>query len=238
MSPRARSPVAEAGDLVDAPFIDDAERAESEWLLARERDPGARAPSESIAQEYEHLENMLGTLPAGPSDERWHDDVLRAASSWATSARPGRRRRLFTWALGSGLAAAATLAVILLVLRPSELEVAIRHGTQARGADEAVVGDRMTVEARPQGGLGDLRVFQANGIPVAKCPNGPGCRFVSGGHYVIDLTLDKPVQYQVILVVGDGAALSKLPDGAMSGYLTAAGAANLRITVYRTIDVH
>jgi hypothetical protein len=237
MSPRARSPAAEPGDLVDAPFLDEAERAESTWLLARQRDTGARLPSEAIAKEYEHIEDMLGNLPAGPADESWHDDVLRAASSLGTSARPGRRRRILPWALGGSLATAAGLAAILLMLRPSELDIAIRHGTQARGTDETVVGDRLVVEARPKGGAGDLRVFQADGSPVARCPGRPGCRSASGGDYVLDLTLDKPVQYQVILVVGDGAALSRLPDGAMSAYVKAASAANLRI-MYRTIDVH
>jgi len=238
MSPRARPPAPEAQDLANAPYLDDAERAESEWWLVRDSDPSAPPPSERLARDYEHLEGLLGSLPAGPPDERWHDEVLKAACSLSPSQRAPRRRAVFKWAFGGAFLAAASFAAILLFLRPPELEVSIQHGNEARDAGEPVVGDRLRVEARPKGGAGDLRVFQANGTPVAKCPEGPGCRVSSGGHYVIDLTLQKPVQYQVILVVGDGAAVSRLPDGVMSAYLQAANAADVRIVMYRPINVH
>lgn len=238
MSRRAQTPAPEAEDLANAPYLDDAERAESEWLLVRDSAASAPPPAQRIAKDYEHLEDLLGSLPAGSPDERWHDEVLKAASSLATSQRAPRRRAVFKWAFGGALLATASFAAILLLLRPAELEVSIQHGNEARDAGETVVGDRLMVEARPKGGAGDLRVFQANGTPVAKCPDGPGCRVSSRGHYVIDLTLEKPVQYQVILVVGDGAAVSRLPDGAMSEYLKAANAADVRIVMYRPINVH
>jgi hypothetical protein len=133
---------------------------------------------------------------------------------------------------------AAGFAATLLFLRPADLEVSIRHGSEARDAGEVVVGDRLVIEARPRGEAGDLRVFQADGTPVAKCPNGPSCRASSRERQVIDLTLEKPVQYQVILVVGDGAAVSRLPAGVMSAYLKAANAADVRIVMYSPIDVH
>jgi hypothetical protein len=75
-------------DLVDAPFIDDDERAESEWLLARDHDPAAQAPSSMLASDYAELEGLLGNLPAGVADESWHEDVLRAAVSSAPASRP------------------------------------------------------------------------------------------------------------------------------------------------------
>lgn len=238
MSHRARPPAPEAEDLANAPYLDAAERTESEWWLVRDSDPNAPPPSERLARDYERLEDLLGSLPAGPPDERWHEEVLKAASSLATSQCAPRRRAVFKWAFGGALLAAASFAALLLLLRPAELEVSIQHGNEARDDGEAVVGDRLMVEATPKGGAGDLRVFQANGTPVAKCPDGPGCRVSSRGHYVIDLTLKKPVQYQVILVVGDGAAVSRLPEGVMSAYLQAANAADVRVVMYRPIDVH
>jgi hypothetical protein len=72
-------------DFVDAPFIDDDERAESEWLLARDNDPDARAPSSEIASDYAEIEDLLGNLPTGIADEVWHDEVLRAAIASAPS---------------------------------------------------------------------------------------------------------------------------------------------------------
>lgn len=256
MSPRMRAPARDAEDLANAPFRNDAGRTESEWLLVSDRDPNAPPPSQRIARDYEHLEDLLGSLPVGPPDESWHDEVLKAASSLATSRLPLRRRPVFKWAFGGALLAAASFTAILLLPRPAELQVSIRHGNnnyaneakllkepirhgnEARAAGETVVGDRLVVEARPKDGAGDLRVFQANGTPVAKCPKGPGCRVTTGEHYVIDLTLEKPVQYQVILVVGDGAVVSRLPDGPMSAYLKAANAADVRIVMHRPIDVH
>lgn len=230
-----------AGDLADAPFIDDEERAEARWLLARDTDPTAPATSESVARDYERLENLLDTMPAGPMDDSWQEDVLKAAASRAGSERLPRRRLIHgwtRWALGGAVAAAAVLVVILRLPRPPELEISIRHGGKARGHEAAVVGDHLVVEAHVKGGSGDLRVFEANGMPVAKCPGGPGCNLASGERYVIDLPLQKLVQYQVILVVGDAAAVARLPDGAMRGYLQAASASDARIVTYGPIDVH
>ena len=87
-------------DLVDAPFADDAERAEADWLLAREINPAARPPSAKIANEYAELEDLLGNLPEGPPDDSWHDAVSRIASSSAPSVRPWWRRAAARWATG------------------------------------------------------------------------------------------------------------------------------------------
>lgn len=238
MSPRGRRTTGVVGDLADAPFIDDDERAEVRWLLARDTDPSAPAPSEAVANEHNRLEDLLGTLPAGPLDDSWQDEVLKAAGSRARSERNRRWRSSHAWALGGAVAAAATFAVILLLPRPQELEVSIRHGQKVRSHNEAVVGDHLVVEAHVKGGAGDLRVFEANGMPAAKCPGGPGCSLASGERYVIDLPLEKLVQYQVILVVGDAAVVARLPDGTMRAFLQGAGASDARVVTYGPIDVH
>ena len=91
--------------------------------------------------------------------------------------------------------------------------------------------DLLGVDSSP----GDLRVYRADGTLVARCPNGPGCRGEAHGAQIIDITLDAPVQYQVILVDGMSDAP---PDAAMDVYLSAARAANARIIPYSPIDVH
>lgn len=240
MSERERSASATAGDLVDAPFIDDAERAESDWLIARESDQGTRPPSAKIASDHAEIDDLLGNLPLGPSDESWHDDVLRLASASVTPLRPWWRKPVVRWATGGTLvAAAAAMAMVVLRPRPpvprGELEVAIHHGDPARGdSREAVVGDRLVVKAHP-GDASELRVYRADGPLVARCPNGPRCSIPAQGEHVIDVTLDAPVQYHVILVVG---VRDPLPDGTMDTYLDAARAANARIVMHRPIDVH
>jgi hypothetical protein len=236
MNERERNTGANTEDLVDAPFLDDAERAESAWLLARERDPGAPAPSPKLARDHAELDDLLGDLPLGPPDESWHDEVLRRATSSVTPLRPWWRRPAVRWVTGGALAAAAA-AVALLVLRPrpraDELEIAIRRGELARGLGEAAVGDRLIIRAHPRG-PSELRVYRADGPLVARCPDGPGCTTKAQGEHAIDVELEAPVLYHVILVVGASAPLS---DGTMDAYLEAARAANARVVTYRPIDV-
>jgi hypothetical protein len=132
MSDRKHPDPLETDDLSSVPYRDDAERAEVEWLLAREADPAAPAPSPELAREYAMLEDLLGKLPVRASDdESWHDEVLRLATKPATvtpevlrlAAKPatvtpidqtGRRRR--TWIV-SGLAVAAAAGVLLFLVR-------------------------------------------------------------------------------------------------------------------------
>ena len=239
MSEGKRDADREADDLAGAPFIDDAERAESAWLLARENDPGASAPSPEIARDHAELEDLLDHLPAGSSDQSWQEEVLRLASPSEAPSRPRQRRRAYRWAIAGALVAAAAATAVVLVLRPrprtDELVIAIRPGDPARGdTREAVVGDRLIVKARPRG-TGDLRVYRADGPLVARCPTGPGCTTPAPGEYTIDVRLDAPVQHHVILTVGRGP---DLPAGTMDAYLDAARAANARIITYPPIDVH
>jgi hypothetical protein len=236
MSTRKRSAAPEDDDLADVPFIDDAERAESEWLLARENDPSAPAPSSKIESDYAEIEDLLATLPSGISDESWHDEVLRVVSSSALPSRPWWRSTTFRWAMGGAFVAAAAIAVWVVIPRPpAELEVATRQVSAARSdPEEVVVGDHLVVTARPRG-AGDLRVYRSDGILVARCPHGPVCRTLPHGEYTIELTLDAPAQYQVILVVGMGDAAL---NGTMEAYLDAAHAANARIVRHPPINVH
>ena len=224
----------------DSPFvIDEATRAESEWLLARERDPGAPAPSQEIASDYAEIEHLLRNLSLGPSEDSWHDEVLRAAAATAAPVRSWWRSAAFRWLMGGGGAVlAAAVAVLVLIPRTPPklevLEVAIHHLDATRSdPKEAVVGDHLVVLARPPGAA-DLRVYRSGGTLVARCPSGPACRTLDQGVLSIDVRLDAPVQYQVILVVGTTGAF---PDGAMDAFLDAARAANASITPY-PIDVH
>lgn len=215
---------------IDLPVLHDADQVEVEWLLARERDPGAPAPSPSIAADYAELEDLLGNVPLECPQDSWHDDVLRAASAAAPP-----------WWRSAGvrgvLAGAAIVAAAVWVLRPEppELEVTVHHlGTTRSSPDETVVGDRLVVTARPRE-AGDLRVYGSDGTLAARCPNGPGCTPGSDGAQTIEITLDAPVLYRVILV--DGASHAS-PYRSMDEYLDAARAAHARITLHAPIDVH
>jgi hypothetical protein len=221
-------------DLADMPFASDAERAESEWLLAREHDPTATAPTSETAADYAQIEDLLVSLPSGPSDGAWQAALLRAAAS--RRARPRWRSRVPGWAMGAAVAvSAAAIAVWILFPRGSQLEVAIHRTRATRGGPaEAAVGDQLVVTARPRK-AGDLRVYRSDGSLLARCPNGTGCRAGSHGEQTIEITLDAPARYEVILVDDVSDAL---PDGAMDVYVDAANAANARVTRYPPIDVH
>jgi hypothetical protein len=237
MSARKQRPGEGPNDLAEAPFLDDAERAESAWLLAREHDPSAPAPSPKIASDYAEIEDLLGNLPLGPPDESWHDEVLRTVASPPSPSRSWRRRAITRWATGGALVAAAAVAVLLLRPRPrtDELEIAILHTSATRSDfQDVVVGDRLVIKARPNG-AGDLRVFRSGGTLVARCPDGPGCGASTQGEYALEITLDAPVRYQVILVVG---MVTAPLGGTMSAYLDAARAVNARIIMHQPIDVH
>jgi len=206
---------------------------ESEWLLARERDPGAPAPSAEIASDYAEIEDLLHNLPIGPSEASWHDEVLRAIAATAAPPRPWWRGAAVKWTTGGGVVTAAAVAALLLWPHtPAELELAIHRGDAIRGdSGRAAVGDRLVVIARPHSAA-DLRVYRS-GILLARCPDGPGCHSPGQGEFSIEVALDAPVQFQVILVVGSSGAL---PSATMDAYLDSARAVNARI-VSHAIDV-
>jgi len=235
----AHKPRATAADPIDWPFLDDAERAESAWLLARDADPAAPAPSPQLPSEYDELEGLLADLPSVSSDKSWQEAVLNAGLA---PPRPPHRAA-WKWAAGgAALTTAAAIAVIALWPRPEadELEwVTRRNGSVRSSKDDVTVGDRLIVTARPQGN-GELRVYRGDGVLVARCPRGPGCQGSTrdagdAGKQVIEITLDAPVQYHLILAIGDVEAL---PELSLNTYVDAARAAGARIVTSSAIDVH
>jgi hypothetical protein len=224
----SRLTVVRSVDLADMLFISDAERAASEWLLARERDPAATAPTSEIAPDYAQIEGLLDSLPSGPADGAWRAQLLRAAS-----AAP-RRSRASVWVFGGAIATATTAIAVWLLLPRAPLVVATHHAHATRGApDEVAVGDQLVVTARPRK-AGNLRVYRSDGRLIARCPNGPGCRAGSHGEQTIEITLDAPARYDVILVDDVSDAL---PDGAKDVYVDAANAARACV-IKHSIDVH
>ncbi len=219
---------------LDEDDVSDTEAPESKWLRARDSDPTAPAPSPEIARDYAVITDLLASLPTGAPDLALQEEVLRTAS----------RRKVFRWTLGGGLVTAAAgiaAAVLLLPRTPAELQVEVfpdnTRGDSHKGPRseprEAAVGDHLVITARPRG-QGDARVYGPGGKLVAKCPDGPSCTSAAQGQYTLDVLLDAPVRYRVILVVGR----TDVPIGAtMDEYLDAARATNARIISYPPIDV-
>ncbi|HWO18789.1 MAG TPA: hypothetical protein VNO30_08430 [Kofleriaceae bacterium] len=198
-------------DLADAPFIDDPERAEAAWLLARENDPGAPAPSPELARAHAELGDLLGDLPIGAPDQSWQAEVLRQATAAAEASPqpqpqsksqaqsqpppqsksqaqsqppPPPRRRIYRWAIAGSLAAAAA-AVAMVILIP---------GSRPR-ADELEISIRHGDPARGDAqaaAVGDQLIIRAR-------PHGPG---------------------ELRVYRADGALLARCPGG--PGCLTSA----------------
>lgn len=199
-----------------------AEDAESEWLRARSRDPGAAPPSPALVREHAQLEGMLGNLPARRVDESWHDDVLKAAM-----AHQRTTRRRWTAAI---LGAAAAVSVIWLwpahQPRDPALNVWIRH-PNGETLGDARIGDHLMVRARLEADS-DLRVYRESTELRARCPGGPFCSVSPDApdEKQIDLPLELPGVYDVLLVIGAGAIS---PEATMDDYLVAAHAAHARV---------
>ncbi len=248
--------------------MDGEARAEAEWLLARQSTPAAAAPSAELAAQHEELSHLLATLPAGKSDERRHAAVLervaaaRAAKSAAspsqilsaipsalppsTPATPAPRgwwRRPAVRGAGGALAVAAAVALWLKVGRggppaPSEIRLAVYHQERVRSSpDEIAVGDRLVLKAKPRG-RGEVRVFRSDGTEVGRCPGGPSCTTNAAGQLTLEVSLDSPVQYRAIFVVGVEPAALAPPGASMNDYLEAARAAAAELVLPQPIDVH
>jgi hypothetical protein len=204
MSDRKHTADTETDAAVDLPFPDAAMRAESEWLIERDRNPGAPAPSPAIAREYAEIEDLLHAMPPGLSDPSWQDDVLREAAASAAPTRRSRRRA--AWLVAGGLVPAAAAAVFWL--RPAaaqNLTVEFQKVAVTRSdPNEHVVGDRLTVHARSRG-AGDLRIYRDGGVLVAKCPNGGAVCTATTDHYTIELTFKVPGHYEVYFAPISGA---------------------------------
>ncbi len=219
------------GEDEDAPAAD--LEQETQWLLAKEQDPSAPAPSAPLAAEHAELHALLTSLPEGAPDDAWQHAILKQLrAAPAAPAPPWWRRSWIAWSLGGGLAAAATLAIWLLA-RPTRPELEITTVSRLdKRSQEVAVGDRLVVGARPSGSA-DLRVFRSSGELVARCPGGPACTG-SGSELHIELVLDAPGRYHVILTAGLN---QPLPETGMEAYIDAARAAGAHLTV-REVEAH
>lgn len=237
MSPRRRAD-SNSDDLVDAPFLDEAERAESAWLIVRDQDPDALPPSPEVARQIAETEDLLASLPPHVDHVSWQEEVLKAAlASTPRAPTPWWRRRAVVRAIGGGLLTACAAVILMIYPRhPPELEVVIARGDQThdprRTDAKAVVGDRLVITARPNG-PSDLRVYRTDGKLVARCPGGPSCSVIDDSAYTMEVVLDAPVKHRVILVLGKSDPAS----GTVDAYLEAARASSARIISYPLIDV-
>jgi hypothetical protein len=242
MSPRWRTPSGEdeqgeegEGDALSPP-ADEAERAEIAWLLAKASDPSAPAPSPQLAAEHAELEALLLSLPMGPTDDSWHEAVLKkalASSPAGPASPPWWRRRWLQWSIGGALAVAVALVLrIALPPKPSAratlaLSSRTSEGARARGR-ETSAGGILIAEGKPRG-PGELRVYRPNGRLLTKCPGGPGCTVASNGDLSIEITLDGVGEFRVILVSGLHGPLPEPADGSLNAYIDAALSAHAHI---------
>jgi hypothetical protein len=254
MSPRSIDPSSptDEGDFDSQP-PDERERAEAKWLLARESDPGAPAPSAEVAKDYEELEHLLATLPEPASDHSWHAEVLRQAaaakpaekeaaprpmSARSAAPTPWWRRPAVRWA-SSGVVAAAAVVIAVAVFRsspfpPSEalaLNVEPRTGGGVRANEDRL--EALHVVATK----GDVRIFRrssgSDGTLIARCiPEKAGCDEVDH-HLVFDTPIKTVGTYYVVLVVGK---LDIPEDVSMREFTEAARAAGLKLQTSRSFE--
>jgi hypothetical protein len=198
------APEAEAGGDLSLPDAD--ERAEAAWLIERESNPGAPAPSPELAREYAEIEDLLYAMPPGLSDTSWQDDVLQKAMATAAPSRPTRRRAAWIAAAGGFISVAAGAVLWLRPAEAKDLDIAFQKVAVTRSdPKDHVVGDLLIVNARSRRG-GDVRVYRDDTL-VAKCPNGgPECT-TTPDRYTIKLTLKAPGRYQVFF-----APVSEAPE--------------------------
>lgn len=199
----------EDDDKVIPAFADEAERAEYEWLRARDRDPDAPPPSAQVAREYEVLEDLLGSLPVPP---------LAAAAPLppveeVAGARPRRRSRWWLAAVAAALVAA--LILVLVIVPPAQFGSRGRVDQIAseRGLFSIRVAKADTLNRRAIG-LGDvatlevddnhereLRVYRDQAL-IARCPRGPACGPAGTGTLTLTLRVDRLGTYDVVLLEG------------------------------------
>lgn len=211
------------GGAFDEPSAEHSERAEAEWLLAREKNPAAPPPSAAVAREHEELETLLGSMPDGPSDQSWHDEVLKKAMAKPSEeeslgngqilplASPARRpwwkRAAALWATGGAATAIAAAAVLTLTV--------FSQGPTGTGTS----GDGLMIATITEGGVrgeterpaaleiesakGDLRIFRkasptSTSYEVARCSAaGDRCKAL-GDKLAFRVTLEQPGLYQVV----------------------------------------
>jgi hypothetical protein len=230
-------------DYSNPTFDSDAERAEHEWLIAREANPDAVPPSPEVAQCYAHLESLLSSLPAPADDAHWQEALLKRAAERGDSPSPARRpwrRRPEVYATAGAIFAVAAILLIFLYPRKPTIDpdaaialaYTITHsGTQRADPKDAAIHD--SFESRLPRGDNDLRIYRPDGSLAARCPEGPGCTTTAGGSQ-LHVQLDLPGRYSVFLVVGT----TKIPiDGTKSEFLERVRVVQARMEPPRVFDV-
>lgn len=221
----AGEPSSDRGDLDE----------EARWLMAREADPSAPAPSAQTASEYAELHELLTSLPDAAGNDGWQQALLKQLRTTPPAAPepPWWRRRWVSWSAAGVLMAAAALTLWWLS-RPAgpTLEV-ITISRLDKRTEEIAVGDRLVVIARPRG-TADLRVFRASGELVAGCPAGPACTSASADELRIELILDAPDHYQVILARGPR---QPIVADTLNEYVDGSRAAGASLTI-REVEAH
>lgn len=206
-------------DLSGLPFSNEEERAEFDWLVARETDPDAPAPTARTAAEYADLENWLGDIPSPPLDDAWHDQVLHRARDMSMPSEPRHARGRWV-AVGAGLAAAA---VILMIMRPApdrpktdalaesaSFEITPQQTRGDTGAARYVVGVHTHVRAAVESRLvikrplpaEDVRLYEGEAL-VARCPDSVPCHKDEAGER-IDYVFAATGRYTLIVIGGPG----------------------------------
>lgn len=229
-------------DLTDAPGVSEEERAESAWLIARDKDPNALPPNARIANAYAEIETLLGSLPAPAEDDGWQTEVLDLAM------RQRRRRRGIQRVAWVAATATVVVCILLLVSQPRselialtkeapELDLALRPGKSRRAeGPTASVGDHLIVKALSDG-RAELRVYHNEQTLLARCPAGPGCVSVTKQELAIDVELKAPGTYQIILILGLDDSVSTDQTSAYGAYVDAAMAAKARIVMHSPLKV-
>lgn len=144
------------------------------------------------------------------------------------------RRRHRGWLIAGPTVAAAAATIGFFVMRAGTVApalgvsyvVAAGDGI-TRGSGSAKLHDHLRVTAR-LADAGALRVYRDDRVLVAECPRDPVCTSRPTGKlttHELDLALDAPGRYQVVLVVGDAPAAT----GRIGDDLAAARAAGATI---------
>jgi hypothetical protein len=222
------------------------------WLLARAKGQPGPSISATSAARYEKLEALLADLPAGPAGaaprEGWQDRVLaaiddeeagRAASVPGGASKLARRRRT-RWLMLIGVIAVVSTAAVggaqwlradaqgVLATAPV-LDIHIEAaGSNLAAMAPAMVGDAMVVRGVIDG-AGELRVYDDEGVELARCvAPAQECSVTrSGTRTTLQLTM-------VLRARGSFRALLFAPpltgpSGGLDVDLRGAGAANLEV---------
>lgn len=188
--------------------MSDREREDNDiaWLLARAKGQPGPSISEDSAARYEKLESLLASLPEAPEGaaprEGWQDRVFAAIDAEdarkasASSAARGLRK---PWLLAVGTVVVVAAGGLVLMSRgptgavaaAPRIEVEVEPGASNQGAmGTAMIGDTMVARAVLEG-PGELRVYDAAGVEVARCAApAEDCSIVRDGtHTTLRLSL-------------------------------------------------